>query len=93
MKGEGIVAGNMDESMMITPENIGMSNAQYNQKGEMKMDKNEALKVLQAEREERVRACNAAIGAVLQEHRCQLVPQVVIRGQQIAASIAVVAEE
>ncbi len=57
------------------------------------MNKDEALKVLQAEREERVRACNAAVGAALQEHRCRLVPQVVIRDQQIMASIAVVAEE
>ncbi len=87
------MAENRDECMVITPENAGMPSTQYNQKGEMKMDKNEALKVLQAEREERVRACNAAVAAVLQEHRCQLVPQVVIRGQQIMASIAVVAEE
>ncbi len=60
---------------------------------EAKMDKTEAVKVLVAEREARVRACNAAVSAVLQEHRCRLVPQVVIRDQQVMASIAVVAEE
>jgi hypothetical protein len=56
------------------------------------VSREEARAVLAEERAQRERDCNAAIARVLQEHRCRLEPEVVIRGQAVMSRIVLITE-
>lgn len=53
----------------------------------------EARAVLQAERQERVQACQAAIQAALAEHGCVLDVMVVLREGQVRPQVRVLAKK
>jgi hypothetical protein len=53
----------------------------------------EAQEALQAARSARVVACQAAIQAVLTEHRCDLLPNITIRATQVIPEIVIVAKD
>ena len=53
----------------------------------------EARALLERDRRDRVARCQAAIQAALAEHRCRLDVFVVLRRDQVAPQVRVVAEE
>ena len=55
--------------------------------------KEQAAEILEADRKERIERCQQAIAGALAAARCQLVPKVVISGQQIHSVIDIVASE
>lgn len=60
---------------------------------EESLSADEARQVLVAEQQRRSDQCRQAITAVLEQHRCMIVPRMIIRGNNIASDIEIILSE